>query len=703
MKTKFIFSFLVLFLLTGNTNSFGMITHPREVAILDMSARNMETSTAELFSIKHIMSVAGIPYIVTDNVTTAVTYKVLIASSQIKSTSLNSSEENELYFYVIDGGCLMVPNLLDTMLYPVFGVSDNSSFNLRSKISFLAKTKDPSLRWLNDTLEQTISIGDTSNFSTFINTRDYIVSGATPLAVYDDNSIAITKNIYGLGKAYALGFSFKSMIILNQTDHDFEAQRFYSNGFEPSSDALILFIKAICLQEIKNSVWLHTSPFDSKSALIITHDVDAASGYDTMSYFANYESSIGVSSTYFLTTHYLNDGCAEAYYNAGVYPKVKYLLTKGQKIGSHSVGHFHDFDDENIFPYGTLGNDTLTYQPFSLCNGKPTVGATVLGETEVSKNLLEVLTGIKIRSFRAGYFCSNDQLINALDTLDYEYNSTLSAADVLTNFPFLSHKDRSVNGGISKIWEIPMTVSDVFNNDKITSTNYHSKVAIWRDVILRNRLNYAPSVLLIHPTRTYKVLAESELLKSLPKDMLICDLETYADFWKKRDKVKFTSTLSHDTLTIILPKYQLPLDSSISFIVDSGVSFSRLQLQDEDGNPLQFLQANWDDKGIIVYFGKAKTLSQNQIELMHYNDEIKVYPNPFSKELNLEVELLVSNSVSLTIENFTGQIVKEFQTEYLTPGKNTFKWIPGDLPSGIYICRVTIGNLNYFRKLSYFK
>ena len=54
----------------------------------------------------------------------------------------------------------------------------------------------------------------------------------------------------------------------------------------------------------------------------------------------------------------------------------------------------------------------------------------------VSKKLLESNFGVQIKTFRAGYLCFNDKIINALDTTGYTNSTTLSAADILTNFPF---------------------------------------------------------------------------------------------------------------------------------------------------------------------------------------------------------------------------------------------------------------------------
>ena len=67
--------------------------------------------------------------------------------------------------------------------------------------------------------------------------------------------------------------------------------------------------------------------------------------------------------------------------------------------------------------------------------------------------------------------CFNDKIINALDTTGYTNSTTLSSADVLTNFPFQQRKDRSTSGMLTNVWEYPMTISDVFNSNPISTTN----------------------------------------------------------------------------------------------------------------------------------------------------------------------------------------------------------------------------------------
>jgi hypothetical protein len=696
-KNIFTFFFSLLFLNTFSIDSLSI--KKRSIAVLDLTARNSESNDGELYSIKHILEVAGLPFIVTTNVNTAIKYGTVIPSSKILSSTFTAPERDSLIEYINIGGVLIATSVHDAYFYPLFGISSNNSSTSHHTISFDMSIADPSTRWLNDSMEQTISLGKLS-YPTVIGTLDYDVSTAYKMARYEDSTTAITKNNYGVGFAYALGFSYKNLVLRNQINKDYEAQRIYSNGFEPTTDAVILFIKGIVTKHTPNTVWLHTSPYESKSTLMITHDVDATTAYDTMVYYSDYENSIGLSSTYLITTHYLDDGALSAFYNPTSIPQVLQLLSKGHKLASHSVGHFADFDSDSIVPIGVLGNTPSSYLPYNAGVGTPTIGATVLGETEVSKTVLQNDLGINIRSFRAGYLCYNDKLVNALDSVGYEYNSTYSACDVLTNFPYRNHKDRSSSGALTNVWEVPMTISDVFGADPISNLNYHDKQAIWLDVVNRNRDNYAPVVLLVHPTRVYKLWAQQDLINQLPQGVFTTDLETYADYWRGRDSINFTSELHSDTLLITIPSSQLPLNNMISFIVDDGQNLNFVKAQDEFGSPISISQSNWDNNGLILHFGYYSPLGVAWKENPYESGLLaNCFPNPFTDNATLEIWFKEDANLNINIYNVLGQSVGSFSTEYLQAGIYKHNIESGNLPAGTYYCRINAGNKNIVKKL----
>ncbi len=699
MKRNLLIFLFLLSITLGFANDSTSIKK-RTVAILDLTARNMETNDGELFSAKHILKVAGLPYIVTTNVNTAIKYGIVIPSSRLTDSVFTSPEYDSIYSYVNNGGILISAGVRDSAFLPLFGINTATSNSSHHRIIFNMSLADQSMRWLNDTMEQTISIGKLS-YPTTIVVRQFTLGSAIEMAHYDDLSSAISRNNYGAGVAYGLGFSFKNLVLLNQVNKDADAQRIYSNGFEPTTDALILFLKAICTKHTPNTVWLHTSPFESKTTLMVTHDVDATTAFDTMSYYADYENSIGLSSTYTVTTHYINDGVLNNFYNLTSIPQVQYLITKGHKLASHSVGHFTDFGDDDIFPLGVLGNTQATYLPYNAGGAiDSTVGGTVLGETEVSKNILDADFGLNIRTFRAGHLEYNKYLVNALDTLGYEYCSNYSTGDVLTNFPYQNHKDRSSSGALSNVWEFPLNVSDVFASDPISFTNYSAKQAIWLDVINRNRDNYSPNVLLIHPNRIYKLWAQQDLIDQLPSDVMVTDLETYADYWRGRDSIRFTNEISNDTLTITIPSSQLPLNNMISFVVDNGQDLALIKAQDELGNPISVFQSLWDDNGLILHFGYYLPLGIEWKENPNQSGLLaNCFPNPFNTNTTVEIWFKEDATLNIELFNVMGQIVSTTTTGELQAGIYRQTIEANDLPAGTYYCKISTDKKSIVKKI----
>lgn len=109
------------------------------------------------------------------------------------------------------------------------------------------------------------------------------------MAFFDDNTAAITKNSFWNGSAINIGLSWKNVILRNQINRDFEAQRITSNGFEPTSNVFSLYIKGLFQDYNQHAVRVHTSPSHSSSTLIATHDVDNQTGIDKFNLFVDFE------------------------------------------------------------------------------------------------------------------------------------------------------------------------------------------------------------------------------------------------------------------------------------------------------------------------------------------------------------------------------------------------------------------------------
>jgi len=357
--------------------SITCFSQKNRIAIFDLTLRNAEANDGNKFSIEHLLKVSGLPYFVTDSVNLALQSKLIICSSNIEPTSFSQIEKDSLITFVQNGGHLLVTQLKDTILFPFFGVSDYQYGTNRYEYHWQLDSTNSAYRWLNEDNEKKIRLADTS-YAASLNTRSYMLTSATALATFEDNTPAFIKNNYGQGTTYVLGINWKDIVLRNQVGAHYKAARSYSNDFEPGTDVFMLFIKALYAKHNNYAVWKHTSGLNSKSSLIITHDVDATSAIkDIMNDFASYEKSNNIKSTYFITTHYMHDSLAKNFWN-GYTPDLINVKNKGHEIASHSVSHVPDFDNESIVPEGTCGNTELSYQPFY--NGMLSTNVTVCGE-----------------------------------------------------------------------------------------------------------------------------------------------------------------------------------------------------------------------------------------------------------------------------------------------------------------------------------
>jgi len=642
------------------------------IAILDLSERNGETNDARLFSVEHICKVAGFPFIITTDIEEAASYKMMLCSAKLLEQTFDVEEEARMIDFVNDGGLLLAPRVEDEDFFELFGVSGFSGST--SRYTFDWDTTNPlnskELRWIDEPEEITMSLGR-DTYDAIYKTLGYSKTTGKALAHFTDGTAAVVANEYGEGHAVVIGLSIKEIVVRNQVNRDYEAQRITSNGFEPTSDALFLFVRALYATHHPFATWKHSSPGNSSATVMVTHDIDSRTGMDTLHYFVDYEQANQIEATYNVTVRYFEDDLMSDFY-MNQSTTMGYIKEHGQAFGSHSVGHFFDFADQDVFPIGQAGCTSDLYNPYN--DGDITIGGTVYGECEVSKNVLEQEVDVNIRTFRAGHLAYPKYLVNVLDSLGYEYNSTASAADVLTNFPYQNKMGRSFSGLRSTVYEIPVTISDVFHANPISNTNYLNKAATWLDVTLKNRANGAPSVLLIHPNRQYKLVGMAHYLENLPADVYIEEMGRFGDYWRARETLDFKSDVFNNEMTIFIPGV-VNLEDNISFVVDDGQSLDAVYVKDEQNTNLGFSTKNWGDNDLLVFYEDITSPTVTDVENVIQKEQLKmnVFPSPAKSRLNIEFELPKSDWVKISLFDVDGKQVRTVMDGNLEAGMH--RWI----------------------------
>ena len=672
--------FLSLLLISISFITFSQVE--RKIVILNMSTRNGDTGFSRILSSMKLLQLAGVPFDTTSNLNVALTYPVVLTGSRIQNNALTTTEIFQLENYVFQGGILLTSDLRESQIYNLCGVSASTSSTNLYRIIWDTTSNPSYFDLIDDSLEVTVSLGrqaDGPNFST----KFYSLSTGEALAHYENETVAMVKNTFGTGYVYTLGPDFRDVVTRNSINQDVNAQRTYSNGFEPTTDVFAFLVRNIIRKHISNSVYKYTAPNNYSSVVMITHDVDTRSTYDTMANFATFENYRGIKTQYNLTTNYVPDSWISDLY-IGTGPQVEFLQSKGHAIASHSVGHFPDFANSNFFPFGTLGNDSSNYHPFY--NGVLTLGGTILGELEVSKNLIENDFNVDVKSWRSGHLAYPDSLVLGLETLGYEFNSTYAANDVLTGFPFYANRVQSFAAEQSTILEIPITISDVFSDVPISMDNYMSKVQLWIDATRRYNRNNASTVLLIHPNRNYKLTAQEAYLDLLPETMKGMSFEAFGSFWRKRDSLSYHTELQNNALTV---KMDSEYDNSLSFVIDT-FSLNSISFLDMNGNPIQMMSQPFGTSQKLFY--QVDQSSVVGISEKSNPLNFSIFPNPTRAVLNVYVEGNYDD-LEAVLYSIDGQQITE--AEKFKSNSFTINLNQKNLKSGMYFIQVkTAGKVN---------
>ena len=480
-------------------------------------------------AIVHVLREMGIPFFVTRDLKQALQHRMVILYPEVGPRTFTEAQAQELIAFVKQGGNILAQNVYWGGLKPLFGFRDFTSSRKRHRLAFTAAT-DPVTKYLNRPEEREISLGG-QNVPEVIWSNGYTAEAGTEvLAQFEDGNAALLSNSVGKGKVYLLGLSLVDAVLRCQDNRDFEAQRHYVNEFEPGADVWLLLVRAWYEGYAKDWVRLATIPDGQRSVVLLSHDVDWENSFKPGLDFVRIENANQASSTFFIQTKYVDDANSKAFFFGPDLTALRELKEQGSSIGSHSIIHSRGF---NKFDLGTGHEDYPTYQPRGL--GFDTAsGATVFGEVRVSKELLDgEVPGQETIFFRAGHLRVPPSLAEALVRSGYQFDSSFTADDVLSNFPYALPLDLGFEKD-SGIYEFPVTIEDE------EAPGYAKRVPQALEVIRANAENGAISVVLVHSNEsTTKAAAEGEMLRQLPNDIGKMDMLSFAKFWRARDRLQW--------------------------------------------------------------------------------------------------------------------------------------------------------------------
>lgn len=573
----------------------------KQCVLLDVTRRNGDDEEGgetgrNLYSAGYMLEVAGIPHIMLTDFPKALEKgNMIVFSSPIKSRTLSGEEWEQLIEWVKNGGVVVTPALVDVLngVSELFGISASNYNKLRTSFSWEDEHVDEEeLEYVDEAEEKDVSLGnakgkdDTSSIKTY----GYTLNGAEALALFNTGEPAVTRHSVGNGYAYSFGLLWRDVIQRSQLNKDFSASRSYSNDFEPSADTYALFVRSVYAKMQDVSVWKFTSPDGYQSVLIPTHDCDSRTAYEEMHYLSTYEKELGMKAHYFLTVHYYRDASyLSAFYDETSIINSKKLLEDGHTVGSHSIGHFPDFSKTERFPITVVTKDE--YLPHHDVKTATTTGGSTWAEIALSKQIIEEDLGNKVRSFRTGHLTMNKNIPIVMRDAGYSFSSCYSAGDVLSEFPFFERIGNAWEGEQSTVLQMPLHFSDVISSDPMEEDNWMEKPELWLKVLNKLKGNYAPSILLIHPNREWKMLAQKMLVESIDRSIVgLYNFEDYGDFWLQRHKLEFESCYLKENGKVIIQVDRLEVgNKAYTFGIDckAGIIPKEVILVDRNQNSIQ--------------------------------------------------------------------------------------------------------------------
>ncbi|HEY6338819.1 MAG TPA: hypothetical protein VIW68_10020 [Candidatus Sulfotelmatobacter sp.] len=521
---------------------------PLQVAVLWTNTNDGTTSPLALV---HALKEMGIPFFVTRDFGLALRHDLVILYPGVDSRTFQDAQARQLTEFVRKGGSIFAQNVFSGGLRPLFGFRDYSASRKRYRVAF-ASTPDPITKYLNRPEERETRLGS-ERYSEIIWSNGYAPNaGAQVLARFDDGSAALLENSVGKGRVYLLGLSLADVILRSQNNRDYEAERHYVNWFEPGADVWMLVLRAWYESHARKWVRLATIPNGQRSAVLLSHDVDWENSFAPGLDFARIEKENHASSTFFIQTKYVDDANSKAFFFEPQIEILRRLESQGSSVGSHSIIHSRGFDK---FDLGSGHETYASYNPRGL--GFDTAsGATVFGEVRVSKELLDgEILGQQTIFFRAGHLRVPRSLGEALARSGYQFDSSFTADDVLSNFPYALPRDPGFDED-SEIYEFPVTIEDE------EPPGFAQRVPQALAVIRANAENGAVSVVLVHSNESrLKAAAEDTMLQQLPADILQTDMLSFAKFWRARDRLQWSVHATSIPKQVVL---QVTADESVT-------------------------------------------------------------------------------------------------------------------------------------------
>ena len=171
----------------------------------------------------------------------------------------------------------------------------------------------------------------------------------------------------------------------------------------------------------------------------------------------------------------------------------------------------------------------------------------------------------------------------------YHFSSCYASCNVLSLFPFHERMQNDWAGELG-VLQMPLHISDVINTHPMSDSAWMHAPDIWIKVMDKLRGNYAPSILLIHPNRDWKMYVQKMLIDRLDTRITgLYNFEDFGDFWLAREELRFEYEYKHNLEAVVIHTNSSELTNKahvFAIDVQDGQTIQRIVLVNAKGEQM---------------------------------------------------------------------------------------------------------------------
>jgi len=133
-----------------------------------------------------------------------------------------------------------------------------------------------------------------------------------------------------------------------------------------------------------------------------------------------------------------------------------------------------------------------------------------------------------------------------------------------------------------------------------------------------------------------------------------------------------------------------------TYIQPSGEIGSRTGFCDwNNDGVIDFLLSGYDGR-IELYLGEGVGVEEKLVPMIPTN--FRVAPNPTRSSVKISYSLSQPANVSLTVYDASGRLMASLESKKVGAGEHSIRWNPKH-PAGVYLCKLTAGDLTITRRI----